>query len=84
MSGWGPAVAAVLRRPSLWWVALTTMVSLAPRGWWRRAPFLPLPDREWMRFRMVTAYGSPDHPPEPDDLVAFLRWRQGMVAGSRR
>lgn len=64
------AVWAVLRRPWLWGVALR----LAPRGWWRRSPHLPLPDREYLRFRMVTMYGDATHVPEPGDLVTYLEW----------
>ena len=47
---------------------------LAAPGWWHRRPFLPLPDREYMRFRMVTQYGDPDHGMEPADVVAYLHW----------
>jgi hypothetical protein len=65
---------AVLRHPSLWTTALRQVVRLAARGWWRRPPFLPLPDRDYLGFRLVTAYGDPDRSPEPDDLLAYLRW----------
>jgi hypothetical protein len=68
------AVLAVLRHPSLWWVGLRQARRLAVPGWWRRPPFLPLPDREYLRFRLVTQYGDPEHQPEPEDLVAYLRW----------
>jgi hypothetical protein len=68
------ALVAVARHPSLWWVAVRQARRLAAPGWWRRPPFLPLPDRDYLRFRMVTQYGDPEHPPEPDDLVAYLRW----------
>jgi hypothetical protein len=27
-----------------------------------------------MRFRARTAYGDPDHRPEPADVVAWLEW----------
>ncbi|MFI5036132.1 MAG: hypothetical protein ACHQFZ_08010 [Acidimicrobiales bacterium] len=41
--------------------------------WWRRAPFLPLPDDRYWQFRLVTAYGA--HPaPAPRDLVEAARW----------
>ena len=33
------------------------------RGWWRRFPFLPLPARDYLRWRMHTAYGSYDAVP---------------------
>jgi hypothetical protein len=72
--GWWPATAAVLRRPGLWGAAVVALLRLVPRGWWRRPPFLPLPDRRWLRFRLTTAYGDPDRPIDPDDLIAWLRW----------
>ena len=69
------AVGAVARHPSLWPVALVQARRLARPGWWRRRPFLPLPDREYLRFRMQTAYGGDGSaPPRPDDLVTYLRW----------
>lgn len=70
----------VLRHPSIWATAVRQAVVLAPRGWWRRRPFLPVPDREYLRFRMVTAYGMPDRDPEPDDVVTYLRWCRGWRA----
>ena len=80
------AVLAVLVRPSLWFTALRVAFRLSPRGWWRRSPYLPLPDAEYLRFRMVTAYGGTgDTPPEPDDLVTYLRWCKAWpkVVGGR-
>jgi hypothetical protein len=68
------AAGAVAARPWLWPAAVVQARRLAPRGWWRRPPFLPLPDRDYLRFRLQTAYGDPDRPIEPDDLVAWLRW----------
>jgi len=44
------------------------------RDWYRRAPFLPLPDREYLRWRMHTAYGSDDAVPSADDIVRYARW----------
>ena len=73
--GWLLAAgAAVLVRPALWATALRQVARLAPAGWWRRWPPLPLPDRDYMRFRLVTQYGDSDRPPEPADVVTYLRW----------
>ncbi|MCX7620643.1 MAG: hypothetical protein N2037_07355 [Acidimicrobiales bacterium] len=68
------AVGAVLVRPGLWWIALVMLVRLARPGWWRQPPFLPLPDRAYLRFRLQTMYGDPDHEPEPADLITYLKW----------
>lgn len=64
------ALLAVLVRPWLWAVALR----LAPPGWWRRRPFLPLPDAEYAAFRLQTMYGDAGHPAEPADVVTYLKW----------
>jgi hypothetical protein len=47
---------------------------MVPTGWWRRAPFLPLPRPEYLEFRMVTQYGVNSARPDPDDVVNYLRW----------
>jgi len=47
---------------------------LAAPGWWRRPPFLPLPSRPYLEFRLVTQYGDPHHRMEPEDVVTYLRW----------
>ena len=52
------AAVAVLRRPRLWPTALRQAFRLARPGWWRRPPFLPLPDPDYVRFRLQTAYGA--------------------------
>ena len=44
------------------------------RHWWRKAPFLPLPEREYLRWRMHTAYGDHDAVPPADDVVRYARW----------
>lgn len=72
------AVLAVLRRPDLWVTACRQALVLAPDGWWRRAPFLPLPDPDYLRFRMITAHGGDGTGAAPAavgrDLVTYLEW----------
>jgi hypothetical protein len=70
----GGAVWAVVRRPSLWGTAVVQLFRLAPRGWWRRAPFLPAPDPGYLAFRLETMYGDPEHVPAATDVVTYLRW----------
>ncbi|MGH9096918.1 MAG: hypothetical protein ACRDWB_05795 [Acidimicrobiales bacterium] len=76
-------IAAVLVRPTLWLTAMGAVSRLAAPGWWRRRPFLPLPDSRLWGFRMVTAYGRPDATPDADDVVAYLEWCRS-AGGSRR
>lgn len=44
--------------------------------WYRRPPFLPLPPRDYMRWRMLTAYGDESAVPSVEDVIAFARWRR--------
>lgn len=67
---------AVVRRPGLWFEALRAAAALARRDWWRRPPFLPLPDRSYLQWRVATAYGDPAGPVAADDVVAYLDWRR--------
>ena len=50
--------------------------SFRARDWYRRPPFLPLPPREYIRWRMFTAYGDEDAVPPLEDVVRFARWRR--------
>jgi hypothetical protein len=83
-NGSGAAARAVLVRPHLWATALRQAGRLARPGWWRRAPFLPRPDPDYLAFRMETQYGAPSHPPEADDLVAYLEWCRAQERLRRR
>ena len=59
---------------------------MAGRGWWRRPPFLPLPDPAYARFRGVTQYGDPDREPAIADVLVWLEWARevGRTAGPPR
>jgi hypothetical protein len=46
------------------------------RRWWGQAPFLPVPDRTYLRWRMYTAYADEEAVPPVDDVVRFARWRR--------
>jgi len=66
---------ALARRPRLWPAAVRQAVRLVPRRWWARPPFLPVPDRGWLRFRLEAQYGGDGTgPARPEDVVAFLEW----------
>ncbi|MFN8035893.1 MAG: hypothetical protein U0V73_08170 [Acidimicrobiia bacterium] len=74
---WWRAVVAVLVRPRLWPTALVQAFRLARPAWWRRPPFLPLPDPAYLRFRLETQYGAAGRP-RPGDVVAYLEWCRAM------
>jgi len=69
-------IAAVLARPLLWLEALRASAALAPRDWYKRPPFLPLPDPGYMSWRLQAAYGTSSADASPHDLVAYLEWRK--------
>jgi hypothetical protein len=75
---WVRAGLAVAARPSLWRSALRQAVRLARPRWWRRPPFLPVPDRSYVGFRLETQYGAADARPTADDVVAYLRWCRAL------
>lgn len=53
---------------------LTVAWRFRDKDWLRRFPFLPLPARNYVRWRMHTAYGDPDTIPPVDDVVRYARW----------
>jgi hypothetical protein len=69
-------VMAVLPRPWLWWSGLSALARLARRGWWHRAPFLPVPGEAYWHFRLVTALGGSGDSAALTraDVVAYLQW----------
>jgi hypothetical protein len=46
------------------------------RNWWRMAPYLPVPDPNYLRWRMYTAYGDEAAVPPVADVIRFARWRR--------
>jgi hypothetical protein len=63
-------------RPRLALDLLATAWAFRRRNWWTRAPFLPLPDRTYLRWRMYTAYADAGAVPPPEDVIRFARWRR--------
>ena len=68
------AALVVARHPELWGTGLRQMWRLRRTGWWRRPPFLPVPGRDYLAFRMTTAYGDEPSGDASHDLVTYLRW----------
>jgi hypothetical protein len=82
---WTAVGSAVARHPELWATAVGQAFRLSPTGWWRRPPFLPLPDPGYVAFRVATQEGgaasaSPaaGGPPDADDVVEYLRWCRSL------
>ena len=55
---------------------LRTVWAFRRRDWWRHAPFLPLPDATYLRWRMYTAYGDESAVAPMIDVIRFARWRR--------
>jgi len=66
-------------RPTLAVDLLTTLWAFRARNWYRHLPFLPLPPREYMQWRMYTAYGQEDVVPPIEDVIRFVRWRRSIL-----
>lgn len=77
---WGSLVATLAGRavlsPRLAIDLLRTAWAFRRRHWWRRAPFLPVPDATYLRWRMYTAYGDERAVPPALDVIRFARWRR--------
>ncbi len=63
-----------LRRPWILPHLLSTAWAMRARRWYSRAPFLPLPPRSYVEWRMETAYGYAGAGPEPGDLERYVMW----------
>jgi hypothetical protein len=85
-SFWTGAAWLVARRPRLWTTALRQGLRLARPGWWRRPPFVPLPDADYLAFRLDTQYGTGPAAgtPDPRDLVEYLKWCHEVGVGASR
>lgn len=59
---------------------LTLAWAFRRRGWWRRAPFLPLPDPAYLEWRLHTAYGAEPQLPPMEDVLRFARWRRRILS----
>jgi hypothetical protein len=65
-----------VRHLAIAWALLRFYCRLAPRGWYRKPPFLPIPPRNYVQWRLRTAYGK-NKPPLPHiarDLWQFGDW----------
>lgn len=63
-----------LRNPAVGIALLRVGWRFRRRGWYARFPFMPLPARAYLRWRMHTAYGRDDAVPPADDVIRYARW----------
>lgn len=71
----------LLLHPMLAPIIVRAAWRLRATQWWRRAPFLPLPDRAYWNFRLVTANGSTNRSLSVDDVVSFAKWSRLQRVG---
>ena len=72
-------VGEVLRRPSSIPSLVRSSWAMAPRGWWHRPPFLPLPDEDYWKFRLETANGGEGSTmPSPHEVIDVAAWAKSM------
>jgi len=78
MASWSGLIATLawrgLRNPRTASALVRVGWRFRARGWYRRFPFLPLPAREYLRWRMYTAYGDANVVPPAEDIVRYSRW----------
>ena len=67
-----------MRHPLLAAEAVRFALASAAPGWFRKAPFLPVPEPGYRDWRLITAYGRPGHLPSPVEIEEFLRWRRSI------
>ena len=63
-----------VRRPWLIPAMLAAAWAFRANRWYRQPPFLPMPSRAYMRWRMETAYGDGNTVVPSVDLERYLRW----------
>ncbi len=73
------ALRGVAARPDLWSTLIRVYATLVAPRWWRTRPYLPLPDGDYLRFRLLTAYGS--EPPHEigTAIVTYLEWARHQL-----
>lgn len=71
-------------RPPVFGAMLRAAWRFRARNWWRRPPFLPLPPREYLEWRMHTAYGESGRAPTVGELGRYLRWANRMYRTRRQ
>lgn len=67
-----------VRRPRMIPYLIRAAWAFRARDWYRKPPFLPLPPRSYLRWRLDTAYGDPDAEPPVDDFERYLVWSARM------
>ena len=77
-NGWGSLLLGLTVRavtsPSLARDLFKVGWRLRSRRWFLKPPFLPVPSRDYTRWRMYTAYGDERAVPPVEDVIRYARW----------
>jgi len=77
-------LAVVARRPWLLPGILRASWVFRARNWYRKPPFLPIPPRDYVRWRLETAYGDADVVPPGGELARYLKWGERIRGRNTR
>jgi hypothetical protein len=64
----------LLRHPSAVGLVVGAAWRIRRDAWWRRAPFLPVPGRDYWAFRLVTANGSSSVATGVREIIEYATW----------
>jgi len=67
-----------LKRPDLIPALAGAAWAFRARDWYRHVPFLPLPPKSYMDWRMDTAYGDPTFQAPEAELIRYLGWARDL------
>jgi hypothetical protein len=70
----GKLALRALAHPSLAADLLRVSWRFRRRRWYAHPPFLPIPAKEYIRWRMYTAYGDANALPPAGDVARYSRW----------
>lgn len=71
----------LLRHPTRVPAVLQAGWRLRANNWWRRVPFLPLPDQRYWNFRIMTATGSIEGRMSAREIVDAATWSSRQRVG---
>lgn len=71
----------LLQHPTRVPVVLQAGWRLRANKWWRRVPFLPLPDQAYWNFRLMTATGSSEGLMSAREIVDAAVWSSRQRVG---
>jgi len=69
---------SLIRRPSLWPVTIKQLFKIAKTRWFLSFPFLPIPSKDFIDFRVITYQGDKEDFPNAKVVITWLDWVADM------